>query len=271
MRLISSRDTFVFLSQAAPKPWVDRMLRWMIYNHEVAAYPDEVTVRPYSTAFTFTVRLHKQGVDFSGPSMDAAIRKEFAKELADKLVGKNFDERVYDETQTWSVASEMQPIDAGFIAFASDIDWQIGTIKADWIPSSKNRDDFIFPNDEYFVSNFEDPDYNFEFTGIKFEHEKIEMLLPNHELQPSTDHGFVRADNPRAIGRPLKWNWEGSMAYIISLAQHPDGLPTENGAQAKIENMIADWFIRETGNSPSTSQIRTRAQTIIASLKMAEK
>ena len=56
------------------------------------------------------------------------------------------------------------------------------------------------------------------------------------------------------------------MAYIASQAQKPDGLPTGNGAQAKIETMMADWFEREVGKSPAISQIRQRASTIMKML-----
>lgn len=66
----------------------------------------------------------------------------------------------------------------------------------------------------------------------------------------------------RRVGRPAKWHWEGALAHVVAMAQTPVGLPTGHGAQAKIEAIIAEWFTAETGNSPSISQIRTRAALV---------
>jgi hypothetical protein len=97
------------------------------------------------------------------------------------------------------------------------------------------------------------------------------MLLPNFQM-PSTNIVLAdRTDGRRSIGRPPKWEWEGALAFIVSQAQSPDGLPTGPGAQARIEEMMAGWFLAETGDAPAPSQIRQRAATIIQSLERAER
>ncbi|WP_397603993.1 hypothetical protein [Sphingorhabdus sp.] len=60
------------------------------------------------------------------------------------------------------------------------------------------------------------------------------------------------------------------MAYVVSQAQTPDGLPTGAGAQARIEEMISGWFLLESGDSPAPSQVRQRAALIMKTLERPE-
>ena len=64
-------------------------------------------------------------------------------------------------------------------------------------------------------------------------------------------------------GRPPKWDWEGALIHIAAVANKPDGLSSGRGAQAKIAEMIRDWFIQTTGDSPADSEIRKRAKLVI--------
>lgn len=68
-------------------------------------------------------------------------------------------------------------------------------------------------------------------------------------------------------GRPPTHDWEGAIVHITMLANTPDGLPEGQGAQAKIEGFMRDWFIQETGDAPSESEIRKRARRVIERLK----
>jgi hypothetical protein len=106
---------------------------------------------------------------------------------------------------------------------------------------------------------------------LSFEFSKIEMLLPNHELRQSTSFVTEALELRRRRGRPSKWDWEGALAFVIKKAQHPDGLPCGVGAQARIEEMIRDWFIEETGGAPAPSQVRERASKIVEMLERPEK
>ena len=59
---------------------------------------------------------------------------------------------------------------------------------------------------------------------------------------------------------------EGSTAYLLSIAQTPDGLAMGQGAQAQIERLIADWFMTSAGNTPAESQVRQHATKIMIAL-----
>jgi hypothetical protein len=57
---------------------------------------------------------------------------------------------------------------------------------------------------------------------------------------------------------------------VIAVAQEPDGLPTGHGAQARIEEMIAAWFMDQSGECPASSQVRQRAAKIMRMLARPE-
>tara|TARA_R100000501_G_scaffold14813_2_gene26875 strand:- start:7287 stop:7601 length:315 start_codon:yes stop_codon:yes gene_type:complete len=67
-------------------------------------------------------------------------------------------------------------------------------------------------------------------------------------------------------GRPPKYDWEGSLIDIIAQANTPDGLPEGPGAQAKIENMMSEWFIARTGEGPAISEVRRRAKRVMEAI-----
>jgi hypothetical protein len=69
-------------------------------------------------------------------------------------------------------------------------------------------------------------------------------------------------------GRPPKWDWEAAMAYVVACANTPDGLETGPGAQAAIERLIADFFIRSSDDStaPCESETRKRASRIVKAM-----
>ena len=175
-----------------------------------------------------------------------------------------------DEPLLWNDPDEIGAIDPGFFMYASEIDWSNDRLRAEWIPGDSSKPEFLFPREDWYGSDFERPDYDFEFKGITLDAGRVELLLPSMEMKTSALSISDNHDISRSIGRPPKWNWEGAMAYIVSIAQHPDGLPEGDGAQARIEDLISGWFISETGNSPATSQIRKRASSIMASVKKAK-
>lgn len=271
MKLVTSREAVSFLSQAAPPVWVQRMLKWMIVDAEIDAFARKVAVQPYTSVGRFTIPLFKAANEFSGPELDKAIRAEFPAELAAKLVGKAYDDRVLDNAHTIEDSKYETQVDPGFILYATETDWLDGTLKVDWIDDDIVKRNELFTSQDFLDSEFENASYEVLFEGLVFERRRIEMLLPSFSLSPGGMESFESATHARPIGRPRKWDWEGAMASIISTAQHPDGLPIGEGAQSKIEGMMADWFIAETGNSPATSQLRQRARSIIQSISKGEK
>lgn len=264
MQLISSKEAVDFLSQAAPRPWVRRLLRWMAFNEELKAYSTSGEITAFTSVSSFTFDLYSKVKEFSGPKMDEAIKNHYSPEFAEKLIGKEYLEKIFDEPCSWTEKEEPRFIDIGFFLYASEIDFDLGNLTCDWLQPGSGIDEFLFPDEELFGStDFENPEFTAKINGISFEFGGIEMLLPNLNLKKSSSYFAETVDSKRHIGRPRKWDWEGAIAFIVSEAQTPDGLPTGAGAQARIEEMMASWFETEVGNSPSVSQIRTRAAKIM--------
>lgn len=82
---------------------------------------------------------------------------------------------------------------------------------------------------------------------------------------------FSGSKNPG--GRPEKWDWDGAMIHLTAVANTPDGLLLEGGRgdNAKIANMMRDWFILKTGNSPDFSDLKKRARKVIDAISKAHK
>jgi hypothetical protein len=266
VRLITSQQAIEFLSQAAPKPWVKRMLLWMILDEGVYAYFRKGTITPHTIALEFTAGLVRK--DGANRSLDELIAEQFHPEMAAKLLGKEIGDRVDDQPTEWSETDEPHIVSAGFFLWAEDRNWEAGTIAGDASVSSKKTEEWLFwDEDEHLLSEFDSPSYEFKMSGLCFDHSVVEMLLPNLSLPE--DQSPIRAVVERrgAIGRPPKWDWESALEHMIAKAQTPDGLPSGPGAQAEIERMIADWFVQTENASPSESQIRSRAQRIMRSVE----
>jgi len=71
-------------------------------------------------------------------------------------------------------------------------------------------------------------------------------------------------------GIEAKWDWEGAIAHVAAVANRPDGLPEGPGAQAKIEEIIMNWFIDSTGDAPTASEVRRRASKVMSEVRPAE-
>ena len=267
MKLISSREAVEFLGQAAPSSWVHRLLRWMSFDQEISAYSTSGKVQAHSPVFEFTTKLYEHAGEYSGEKMDAEIRRDYSPEIADQLVGKSLHDRVYEDPVIWSDTEGAIVVDPGFFLFADEIDWMGGTIRCEHLNPGGELTEFLFPSDDLFGTAFEKPEYEATIHGLSFQLNEIELLLPNLDIGQRSGFTAEHSISRRKVGRRPKWDWEKAMAFVVSQAQTPDGLPTGAGAQARIEDMIAGWFTDETGNSPSTSQIRERAAKIIAMLE----
>jgi hypothetical protein len=270
MKLVSSKDALDFLSQAAPRAWANRLLRWMAFDEGLTAYSRKGMVQGYTSVSTMTAQLLDKAGQLSGPRMDEAIREEFTKETADKLVSKDPFSTFDDEPFTWDESEEPKSLDIGFFLYADEIDWDKGTLVADYIPGHGELSEVFFSDSEFLGTELDRPDFRACIEGLSFEFHKIEMLLPTMQLGQTTGFLANQHDNRRPVGRPPKWDWEGAMAFVISQAQHPDGLPTGPGAQARIETLISDWFVRHHQDAPSPSQVRQRAAKIMQMLEMPE-
>lgn len=268
MKLVSSADTLDFLGKSAPRPWIKRMLRWMIFDGEITPYFTAGRIVPRASVGLVLV---EEGIDLSAPmaERDEAIRQRWNAEYSPRLVGRNFDELVEDDPVEWSQSDEPHAVGAGFFVFAEDIDWEGGKLYTEVSDqSSTDLQHLFWDADEHLVSMFAKAEFAASLSGMCFRLDNIEMLQPGAELDAAK--GAPQAPSKGRIGRPRTWDWEGALTYLVGIAQHPDGLPTGAGAQAKIEKLIADWFISMTGNSPAPSQIRAWAQKIMGALKSPE-
>lgn len=266
MRLITSAATLDFLSKGAPRPWVKRMLKWMIYEGELTPYFTNGKIVPYARVLGVLLQVKGLAEMEPGPERDAAIRENFEEDISNQLVGRGSMEEVFDDPIQWNEEEEPHGVGAGFFVYSEDLDWESGTIRADIsAPESRDEIHLFWDADDHLGSQFSRADFRAELSGLCFSFDAIEMLLP------SADSGIAQAtvSRPEAtIGRPRKWDWEGAFAKLAVVAQHPDGLPTGPGAQARIERILADWFVAETGESPASSQIRQRAQKMIRLLSV---
>ncbi len=82
-------------------------------------------------------------------------------------------------------------------------------------------------------------------------------------LLPAAKSVFPVKEAPEAIvegaaeqsgrGRKPKWDWDGAVGHLLSVANTPDGLPE---SQAEIERLVAAWFRDTVDAEPAESLIR---------------
>ena len=264
MELITSGETLDFLSKSAPRAWIKRMLLWMIYTYEIDVYC--LNARSVAKTRVYKLLLDALDRDANGPKREEQIREHFSEEMAEKLLAANEMDELKEVVCELTEEDTLQQVSCGYFVYATHINWEEGVLLAEIYDSTADKDLFL-DSDELLQSEFDDADYEVGFTGLCFDREKIEMLQPNFPmLQPAKES---REERPR-LGRPRTWDWESTTAYLLSIAQTPDGLPTGPGAQAQIERLVADWFMASTGNTPAVSQIRQHVAKITKALKKPE-
>lgn len=238
----------------------------MAFDEGLAAYSRRGKVQPYGSVADMTGGYIEEAGGLSGPKMDEVISKNFRKEVADKLIGKDPFSRFDDEPFEWDESEDPMQLDVGFFLYASEIDWDEGIIRADLLPGDGELREVFFPDSAFLSTELDRGDFEAVIEGLCFEFSKIEMLLPSMELGASTSFTMTHAEARTRVGRPKTWDWESALAHIVAVAQTPDGLPTGPGAQARIEEIMSAWFMTETGNSPAVSQVRQRAASIMRTL-----
>ena len=87
-------------------------------------------------------------------------------------------------------------------------------------------------------------------SGVIISSEHIERLCAPPE--PSEEK-----PQKRAGGRPAKWDWDGAVAHLLTVANSLDGLPSQ---QSEIERLVAEWFMANYDEQPVESTIRERVQ-----------
>lgn len=234
-------------------------------DERLNAYVRRGKIQPHTIAGAFFAPL----AQVEGKSRDELVRDNYDPEFAEKLIGKGSGDRIDDEPITWDESEEPHIVSVGFFMWADERDWELGTLKGSVLPENRSTSDEVifWDYEDHLVSEFDRPEYDYELSGLCFEAAVVEMLLPTHRLDTEDLLAFERVTSKRPIGRPPKWNWEGVLEYLISVAQKPDGLPHGPGSQAAIEKMVGEWFIETENASPSESQIRGRVQRVMQTLE----
>lgn len=266
MQLISSKETLEFLSKVAPAAWVKRMLMWMMFDDVIRPYIKKGHIRSQVTKLELLVNLEEYDSDLSENKIEHLLKSNFEHEgdefIANLMAAERF-EKIDGATVEWDETEEAHAIGFGFLLYADNLDWEQGEITSTVYSGLGDIEDHLFwDSDDHFPVINNENVWIAEFEGLSFDKSVIEMMLPTNETN-FVSGGASISTQRKFTGRPNKWNWEGAMTYIISQAQHPDGLPDGHGAQAQIENMIQKWFVDETGETPAISQIRGRASKIM--------
>ncbi|GMM61833.1 hypothetical protein NUTIK01_26100 [Novosphingobium sp. IK01] len=240
----------------------------MALDEGLQAFTGKGRVQPHTSVIAVIAYLIEEAGESSGDKIDALIRREFPHAVAERLVSKDPFDRFDDEPVVWDEMDGPLPIDPGFFLVADEIDWDAGTLMASYIPGEGDLRDSFFPDSTFLQTELERAEFSAVLEGLSFEAARIELLLPSFTLKQNMGFTAFQAERRSPVGRPPKWDWEGAMAHIAAIAHHPDGLPTGPGAQARIEELIANWFNSQVQDTPAVSQIRQRAAKI---MRMVEK
>lgn len=246
-----------------------RMLHAMLLNDEIQPFFLSGRIRSEVMVGEMLSQIEGLGLEPHSEERDAHVRKELGDEKADLIKGKDWTDRFLEYEEEVEGYDGFVLAELGFIHYGT-IDWETGDMLCDYIPDRRERPDHLFSRVEDLIgTEYENNSVTAEFQGMHLAREKIELLLPTHRLPSGDGKGLPFVPEDKRVGRPKKWDWEGAIAFVVSQAQTPDGLPIGDGAQAQIETMIAEWFEAQTGNSPSVSQIRTRASLIMRMIEKA--
>lgn len=269
--MIPLSEAVDFLSQSAPHAWVKRMLHAMLLTDELQPY--FLSGRVKSEVGVGEILLALPDKKFEPPSAerDAKVREKFSPEIADAIRDKVWTDRFVEYDL------EIEPVEGfvfaelGFIHYGT-IDWNKGDLICDYIPERRERPDHLFlGTDEMLGTEYENNSSSAEFRSMFLPTDKIELLLPTHRLVSSDQRTLRPAPERRPIGRPPKWDWEGAMAEIGASAKDRGFLTGEAGMQAKIEAVMSEWFIEQTGDAPTISQIRSRASRLVQMVEKSKK
>lgn len=103
-------------------------------------------------------------------------------------------------------------------------------------------------------------------------HSKLEPVrLRLTELLESHRSKFGNMDD--LGGRPRVHDWDRMMAYIVAVANTPDGLPDGETAEKDLKDLMYNWFMSDNGKIPDSKDINARYGMVVAaieSLKISE-
>lgn len=267
MRYLSFRDVLTAMSEHAQYNWCKWALKGALFSGHLMGYTQSGKVGSF--AYAASLRNGENSDTRLWRDRYAPVPSEIERDYDITLPeysNMEWDERVPVYEWEWNCSEDPNSMAPGYFLWG-DTDWLKSSLRLSNFQIENGWKD-LFSNDHIFEDS---PDlrlhYDIELDGLCFELEQIASFAPNINFdslagQSDTTIGGVGG----SAGRPRKWDWTGAMIQITALANTPDGLPSGQGAQAKIERLMADWFVSTTGNQPATSQLRTHAQKVISIL-----
>ena len=130
------------------------------------------------------------------------------------------------------------------------------------------------------IPNWEQGDFlaKFEMRGMMEEWQAFDVRFNPEQIQKMATAAAtaivslpLATLNNTAAKRATKYDWEGALIAVVSVANSPDGLPTGYGAQAKIERMLARWFRKNQDMEPAPSELRVRAKRILTEVELSRR
>lgn len=271
MKFISLYDGLKAMAQFAPHNWCKWAILGMVHAERIRLYSSSGRVKSYTTAGALNqgdAYLDEIGEGYrSNKSMaiPSDITRDYGLELPDY---KNLDWDVIVPLSEWSWGEASGPLvmSSGY-SFWGEVDWTGGTITLDEF-NPEPEWAIMFQNDEIVEDGIDVRlIHDFHIAGICFDYEEFALIAPQCDLESLTQ----KRKEPLSLagnrgGRPPRWNWPDAFVSVIAVANTPDGLPDGPGAQAFVERILADHFVKTTGGQPSISQIREYASKIMHSI-----
>jgi hypothetical protein len=89
----------------------------------------------------------------------------------------------------------------------------------------------------------------------------------NRDSKASLEANGAAPAGLRAVGgRPRKWDWEAMWCEALRL-QYEEGLP---GSRAALKDHLQQWFVNQTGEHPSDTEMKKRVSKIFQTLHLGE-
>ena len=276
---VTSSQALDALQHLAPRAWCKRLLLWRIFEGTTAAYFFGGSIVERRRPAGFLVDAQAENRDMS----IALVEEQFGSEIADALRAVGCPEKIEKISEVFSLKGietrreewrdEPRIVEIGAFVFADEVNFESGILRMEEF-SSGDANDVLFGEEHDFRSEYDDGELDVELRGLSFELHTIEMLAPNAPPLVPMSTKELHAPRPShrgGPGRSRKWDWEGALARVVSIANTPDGLPEGHGAQAAIERMISEWFTATTSGQPPESEIRKRAAQVMRAISEGRK
>lgn len=130
------------------------------------------------------------------------------------------------------------------------------------------------------IPDWEQGDFSakFQMHGKQEEWQAFDVRFNSNQIQEMAPDTTAAIGSPPAAAlknqvakRATKYDWEGALISVVSVANSPDGLPTGYGAQAEIERMLALWFRKNQNMEPTPSELRVRAKRIVTEVEVSRR